>query len=135
MQANSMQLSSVTDREAVRVVFVDDNESFLSALKLSFAQEVETLGFSNPLDALEYFDQFPKGAPSAPVLVVDYSMPQLDGIELCRRLGRSSPRKVLLTGQVVTRDVVEAFENKVIDAYINKSDSDFLQALRAAIRC
>jgi CheY-like chemotaxis protein len=129
-----MQLNSIADHDTVSVVFVDDNESFISALRLSFAQEVKSLGFSNPLDALAYFDQFVADTRSAPpVLVVDYTMPQLDGIELCRRLGAASPRKVLLTGQVVTREVIEAFENNVIDAYINKSDSDFLEALRAAI--
>lgn len=58
------------------------------------------------------------------VLVVDYAMPGMDGLEVCRLLKNSPIKKILLTGKADEKLVVEAFNEGLIDRYIDKNDSE-----------
>ena len=67
------------------------------------------------------------------VLVVDYDMPEMDGLELCRRLSHSPARKVLLTGKADEKVAVRAFNEGLIDRFIPKQDPEVTTLLREAI--
>lgn len=54
------------------------------------------------------------------VLIVDYNMPQMNGIELCRRLGSLPMKKILLTGEGDLNEAINAFNNNTIDRYLRK---------------
>ncbi len=56
------------------------------------------------------------------VVVVDYAMPGMDGIEFCRQLEHSNIKKILLTGQADEKLAIEAFNEGLIDRYVKKSD-------------
>lgn len=56
------------------------------------------------------------------VVVVDYSMPQLNGLDLCSRLTNPYIKKVLLTGVADEKVAIKALNTEVIDFYINKSE-------------
>lgn len=56
------------------------------------------------------------------VVVVDYAMPGIDGLEFCRRIEDSNIKKILLTGQADEAMAIEAFNEGLIDRYIKKSD-------------
>jgi len=56
------------------------------------------------------------------VLVVDYAMPGMDGLEVCRMLKDSPIKKILLTGKADEKLAVEAFNKGLIDRYIDKND-------------
>lgn len=58
-----------------------------------------------------------------PVLVTDYHMPGMNGIELCRELKNLSMKKILLTGEADTELAVEAFNEGIIDVFIRKGSS------------
>jgi len=55
------------------------------------------------------------------VVIVDYSMPTLNGIELCERIKDPHVGKVLLTGVTDEKFAVEAFNAGIIDRFISKS--------------
>lgn len=55
------------------------------------------------------------------VLIVDYAMPGLNGLELIRRLGGSPARRILLTGQADAEIAVQAFNSGLIQKFIPKS--------------
>ncbi len=55
------------------------------------------------------------------VAIVDYSMPTLNGIELCERIKDPHVGKVLLTGVADEKFAVEAFNAGIIDRFISKS--------------
>jgi len=58
------------------------------------------------------------------VVVVDYAMPGIDGLEFCRRLENTNIKKILLTGQADERLAIEAFNEGLIHRYIKKSDAN-----------
>lgn len=67
------------------------------------------------------------------VLVIDYAMPQMNGLELCQAVRNLPCKKILLTGQADERIAVDAFNRKLIDRFIKKNDPDALNRLEAEI--
>lgn len=67
------------------------------------------------------------------VLIVDYSMPGMNGIEFCERINNPSLKKILLTGYATPADAVRAFNNNTIHYFLKKNDASMLQDLEAAI--
>nr|WP_314539274.1 hypothetical protein [uncultured Massilia sp.] len=63
------------------------------------------------------------------VLVVDYSMPGLNGIQVCEAVRALPCRRILLTGAADERIAIDAFNRGLIDRYIRKSDHDALDRL------
>lgn len=67
------------------------------------------------------------------VVVVDYDMPEMNGLEFCRKLKNPNIKKILLTGQAGSDEAISAFNDNVIDYYIKKSDADLHKNLLRAI--
>ena len=67
------------------------------------------------------------------VLVVDYSMPQMNGIEFCQAVRHLPCKKILFTGAADEKVAVTAFNRGLIDRYIKKSDDDALDILEREI--
>lgn len=67
------------------------------------------------------------------VVVVDYAMPQMNGVELCEALQNIPCKKILLTGQADEKVAVDAFNNKLIDQFIKKNDPIAISRLELAI--
>jgi CheY-like chemotaxis protein len=67
------------------------------------------------------------------VLVVDYSMPQMNGVEFCEALRDLPCKKILLTGTADENVAVAAFNRGLIHRYIRKSDDDALDELEREI--
>lgn len=67
------------------------------------------------------------------VVVVDYDMPEIDGLELCRSLKSKALKKILLTGKADEQTAVRAFNEKTIDRFIRKQDDDVMSQLNRAI--
>ena len=67
------------------------------------------------------------------VLVVDYSMPQLNGLDLCSRITNPYVKKVLLTGVAEEKIAIKALNTELIDFYISKSESSLSQELTRII--
>lgn len=54
------------------------------------------------------------------VLITDYDMPGMNGLDLCRELQNQPMRKILLTGAAGHQQAVEAFNEGLIDCFIQK---------------
>lgn len=67
------------------------------------------------------------------VIVVDYAMPGMDGMELCEKLEESPALKILLTGQADEKTAIQAFNRGLIDCYIQKNDPHALQILNSSV--
>lgn len=63
------------------------------------------------------------------VLVVDYAMPQMNGVEFCREIRDLPIKKIMLTGQADEKLAVDAFNRGLIDCFIRKSDPGALEGL------
>jgi CheY-like chemotaxis protein len=54
------------------------------------------------------------------VMITDYNMPEMNGIELCRELRHLPIKKILLTGEAELSLAVAAFNEGAIDCFIRK---------------
>lgn len=67
------------------------------------------------------------------VVVVDFDMPAIDGLEFCRRITNPRIRKILFTGVADEKIAVQAFNAGIIDRFIIKSQPDAVSAVRKAV--
>ena len=70
------------------------------------------------------------------VLVIDYDMPQIDGISFCKNLNKVNPNiyKILLTGADKDDVISEALESGCIDFFLPKSNTNTLNKLKETIK-
>jgi DNA-binding NarL/FixJ family response regulator len=68
------------------------------------------------------------------VLVVDFSMPGMTGLELCEQLADKPFKKLLLTGKADEKIVIKAFNEGKIQKYIHKDSLSFEEDMNQAIR-
>lgn len=119
----------------MRIILADDDpmmRGLLEAVLRHEGNEVEA--YENGADAWEAF-----AANPAPMIVLDWQMPQVDGLELCRRVrGHAEGERtylLMITAQAHPEDL-----EKVLDAgaddYISKpvSPADVLARLRIAVK-
>ena len=66
-------------------------------------------------------------------VVVDYSMPEMNGLEFLMALENPFVKKVLLTGQADMELAIKAFNKQLIDQFIDKHDPRLKQELNASI--
>jgi len=112
------------------VLVVDDDAAVRSALK--FALEIE--GFSVRLYATPEALLAENDLPAAGCLVIDYRMPEIDGLELVERLhslGVTLP-VVLISGRV-TQSLRARASSLGISGVLEKPLSDLVASIRRAL--
>jgi CheY-like chemotaxis protein len=78
-------------------MLVDDNDDllFMLATMLGKLTDAEIRQFRSPASALEAFAAAPE---KYELVITDYEMPEMDGVELCRRMHSVAPtQKIVLT--------------------------------------
>jgi CheY-like chemotaxis protein len=68
-----------------------------------------------------------------PVIVVDYQMPDINGIDFCNKLKENNIFKIMLTAEADKDTAIKAFNNGVIDKFILKTSDTLYQELNLAI--
>ncbi len=70
-------------------------------------------------------------------VIVDYSMPGIDGVELCSKISDPNIQRILLTGVADENVAIDAFNNGYINRFARKSSSnivsDVLQSVNWAV--
>ena len=121
---------SASSSPAGRVLLVDDNANGLSARK-SILEELghRIVTASSASDALERLSEH-----KFDLIVTDYKMPRMDGIELIARVRKQSPSMpiILISGFVDALGLSEA--NTGADAVIQKSANEVSHLVRAVSR-
>lgn len=106
-----------------KVIFIDDEEVFLNSLKRYFSKletDWETDFYQNQAQALNELDPQSKS-----VVVVDWSMPGMDGITWCKHARKLAEEHhthfhiIMLTGNEGVENTVSALEGGA-DDYICK---------------
>src|SRR5690606_1228923 len=64
------------------------------------------------------------------VAVVDYDMPKMTGVEFCRAIRHLPVKTILLTGKAGLETAIGAFNEGVIDCFLQKQDASVTTALR-----
>lgn len=68
------------------------------------------------------------------VVLVDYAMPEMDGIEFCRQINNPHIQKVLFTGVADESVAISAFNEGLIDRFIRKSERSIYDQINITIR-
>lgn len=63
------------------------------------------------------------------VVIVDYMMPELNGIDFCKRLSGHPIKKIMLTANADHAMAVEALNNGIIDCFLVKDSPNLLDEL------
>lgn len=95
-----------------KVIIVDDEEYLLEFI----AEDLQNYGldvsaFNCPKDVLAYFEKLDEAQKKQHILITDFKMPELSGVELIKELrekGTAIVSSVLLTGLINQDDLREA---------------------------
>ncbi|MGZ5919106.1 MAG: response regulator, partial [Hyphomicrobium sp.] len=68
------------------------------------------------------------------VAVVDFDMPKMTGVEFCRAIRGLPVKTILLTGKAGLETAIAAFNEGVIDCFLQKQDSNVSATLRREIK-
>jgi CheY-like chemotaxis protein len=71
----------------------------------------------------------PKKGEDVSVVVVDYNMPNMNGLDFCKALQDSPIKKILLTGEMDQRTAIEAFNEGIIDCFLQKDSPNMVNDL------
>ena len=115
----------------MRTIVVDDEELSMRQFEIECAQvrEIELVGrFTNPLEALDYARN-----NAVDFALLDIEMPQMNGIELARRLREIKRDMIIIFVSGYSDYVLDALKMKS-DYYVFKpySREDILDALNRA---
>ena len=67
------------------------------------------------------------------VIIVDYRMPEINGVELCTLIKHINAKKILLTGDTNLQTAVSAFNDNIIDRFIKKSSPSMPAEILATV--
>ena len=117
-----------------KIMLVDDEKLILNALQRSLRREgYEIVLASCGPEALEYL----KNDPDVAIIVSDYRMPKMTGLELLTEVLRLYPRvvRILLTGRADLDVAIEAINRRILYRFITKpwEESELKAHLRNAL--
>jgi signal transduction histidine kinase/FixJ family two-component response regulator len=126
------------------VVCVDDDRDFLKSLEGFLPRLVgepdecvrhQFLYLNDPRQALSDLDDLVGDGETVAMLITDYQMPTMKGLEFLTEARRRTPDslRVLLTGHAGTESAIEAINEKLLDKYITKpiyDENEFSLSIR-----
>ena len=141
-------------------LFLDDSPDFLLNFVLQLDEGVAYRIFDAPRKALDYIHQKtcaleiinrrnhqaeqgsmvipptifnPHRFAEVSVVIIDYAMPGMDGLEFCRQIENQHIKKILLTGQADEKLAIQAFNEGLIHRYVKKNDVNAAQLITKSI--
>lgn len=153
------------------LVFIDDDQTFLSSISLQLPDNQNYQLFSSPSEATEYINNAHTNTPlekrslsyyqalaeneellhfdlnvleqeindenrykEIPVVIVDYQMGEMNGLDVCKSIKNPGVKKILLTGVADNSIAIDAFNKGIIDRFIVKNDPNIIITLNTAIK-
>jgi CheY-like chemotaxis protein len=116
------------------ILVVDDEESVREVAEA----HLRSMGFDviHASDGLEALEQFKARRGTIRAVLMDLTMPHMDGTETFRELRRLDPQcPVVLTSGYNEQDAIQDFQGKGLAAFVQKpfQRADLVQALRRAL--
>ncbi len=115
--AGDSSISIDTGVRQARLLFIDDEERILTALKSLFKARYHVFATTDPEKALDFIGKY-----HVHVIISDQRMPQMKGVELLRRSRDISPRsvRILLTGYSDLTAIVGSINDGEVYRFISK---------------
>lgn len=130
------------DSPAQGLGFLQDRHSTLPPLyQRCFSQHRDAVGWPMrdhylrlDVSSLEREVLNPNRFGEVGVVLVDYAMPEMDGLTFCERIADEHVKKVLFTGVGDEKVAVRAFNEGLIDRYLRKHDTGVAAEVNRTIR-
>jgi CheY-like chemotaxis protein len=136
-----------------KIVLIDDDVITLEEQKTILDPSATIImSFENPFEALEYINSSSKKSDGImdlsalyhqinsnerfkqiSTIIVDYDMPGMNGLDLCRQITSPYIQKIMLTGAATHELAVSAFNEGIIGQFIKKNDPDVFAKLQNAV--
>lgn len=78
----------------------------------------------------DYLKHNPARVNEISIMVADYHMPNMTGLELCEQLKEFPFKKILLTGEASQVDAIAAFNANIIDRFVRKDSPSLASELQ-----
>lgn len=117
------------------LLIVDDELNVLRSLKRLLANEgYEVFIATSPNEGLELLAKHP-----IQVVISDYRMPQMNGLEFLTQVKNSNPDaiRLILSGYAESNDIKLGVQNNVIHKFLHKpwTDDLLIQHIKDAFKC
>ncbi len=124
----------MAERKLARVLCVDDEPNLLEAVRRHLRRQFEVETAERGARALEML----RAGPPFAVVVSDLRMPEMDGVELLRRVGELYPdtTRIMLTGNAELSAAMRAVNDGHVFRFLTKpcSPDDLMAAVQSGVR-
>lgn len=128
----SKAISSLKNESAFERIHLRTSKTFTSTEDANDSSE--DYGFNVNLHRLHEEIYSQERFNDVSVLIIDYQMHEMNGIDVCKALIKHPAKKILLTGGMDREKIaIEAFNNGIIHRFINKTDPNFPTQLKQAV--
>lgn len=135
------------------VIMIDDERLLLDPWKIKLRPlSINLKTFDNPFKALQHIKESTFNQDNSlnlntihhaiyslnrfkqiSTIVVDYDMPGMNGLELCRQITLPHVQKIMLTGAATSDIAINAFNEGIIHQFFQKDDPEAFTKLEASI--
>ena len=137
-------------RAKTTAILIDDEKDFLDDICEFLPPTHNLLQYQNPKLALEAINNNQAQCKNFPfktidtlwhnfkefrfgelisVAIIDYRMLPIDGMKLCRSITAPFIKRIMLTSQADEKLAIDALNNKIIDAFIKKTEPNLVEIL------
>ncbi len=119
IQEEYLEYDQIERKENINILFVDDEADIIKVFKRGLTQMGYSVsGETDPLSAIAKFKVFPD---EYDVVITDYTMPKISGLELAGILKniRKDVKVILATG-FIEKDAGQLMKNRFIDGFLAK---------------
>lgn len=130
MRLDENENISLFDSPTIAIDFITSSDAMPACLDVLESIDQDELDFDNVL-SVDYakLASFYKYENQVSVLIVDYAMPEINGVEFFEKIKSHQSKKIMLTGNTDTTIGLDAFNNCLIDKFITKDASNITIAL------
>ncbi len=117
-----------------RILIADDHEVVREGTRALLQREGDLIVCGTACNGLEAVAKATELQPD--ILILDLTMPEMDGVEVVRQLRRSAPQtRILVFSALQSENVIEELFRNGIKAYIGKGDDSqrLIEAVRSLI--
>lgn len=82
----------------------------------------------------KFYDDVRGLGNSLGLVVVDYNMPVMNGIDFCKSIDDYKLKKILLTGELNFKEAIAALSSRAINGYLNKGEPLIVEKLNHTIK-
>ncbi|MFM2395224.1 MAG: hypothetical protein RLZZ546_3207 [Bacteroidota bacterium] len=117
----------------IKIAIVDDEKLIVEGLKMILEQDSYLAVTNTAHNGIELFDQINQGRFLADIILLDISMPLMDGIEIFKKLNELKlPYKVIVLTSYYNDGMIIRFLDEGVSAFLAKNEA--LDELTATIK-